>query len=258
MKRRKKKPDEGARWMDTYGDMVTLLLCFFVLMYAISSVDQAKWKAVVKSFNPDGDKLSQIVEDPEADGEDFVPGGTVAKETKPNAAETEETFNDLYEKLKKAVEESGHEDDILLYKGDNYTFIRFNNHVFFDGDSSVIKKDGYDVLDKFIEALSGNEANIQELQVLGHTSQADAKHQNETSTDRVLSANRSANVAAYIQDRISLEPSKIVSMGYGQFRPIAPFDTAENRSKNRRVEIVITKVGAKQMSLEEYYEQINQ
>ena len=33
----------GANWMDTYGDMVTLLLCFFVLLYSMSSIDEAKW-----------------------------------------------------------------------------------------------------------------------------------------------------------------------------------------------------------------------
>ena len=43
----------GANWMDTYGDMVTLLLCFFVLLYSISSIDQTKWMLVVQSFNKD-------------------------------------------------------------------------------------------------------------------------------------------------------------------------------------------------------------
>ena len=43
----------GANWMDTYGDMVTLLLCFFVLLYSMSTVDENKWKALVQSFNPD-------------------------------------------------------------------------------------------------------------------------------------------------------------------------------------------------------------
>ena len=42
----------GANWMDTYGDMVTLLLCFFVLLYSMSSIDEAKWKIIVQSFNP--------------------------------------------------------------------------------------------------------------------------------------------------------------------------------------------------------------
>ena len=42
----------GANWMDTYGDMVTLLLCFFVLLYSMSTIDSAKWEALVMSFNP--------------------------------------------------------------------------------------------------------------------------------------------------------------------------------------------------------------
>ena len=47
--------------MDTYGDMVTLLLCFFVLLYSISTVDQMKWELIVKSFNPNAEEVSQIV-----------------------------------------------------------------------------------------------------------------------------------------------------------------------------------------------------
>ena len=60
--------------MDTYGDMVTLLLCFFVLLYSISSVDQSKWIKLVESFNPDAKEVSQIVTDTVADGNDEVPG----------------------------------------------------------------------------------------------------------------------------------------------------------------------------------------
>lgn len=65
----------GANWMDTYGDLVTLLLCFFVLLYSISTVDQAKWVQIVKSFNPDAKEVSQIAEDPEVEGVEEVPGG---------------------------------------------------------------------------------------------------------------------------------------------------------------------------------------
>ena len=42
----------GANWMDTYGDMVTLLMCFFVLLYSMSTISEDKWKAIVQSFNP--------------------------------------------------------------------------------------------------------------------------------------------------------------------------------------------------------------
>ena len=63
MKRRQKSPEEGSDWMGTYGDMVTLLLCFFVLLYSISSVDEVKWENLVKSMNPEAAETSQIVTD---------------------------------------------------------------------------------------------------------------------------------------------------------------------------------------------------
>ena len=48
----KRKGGGGANWMDTYGDMVTLLLCFFVLLYSMSTISEENWKKLVQSFNP--------------------------------------------------------------------------------------------------------------------------------------------------------------------------------------------------------------
>jgi len=67
----------GANWMDTYGDLVTLLLCFFVLLYSISTLDQAKWIMIVKSFNPDAKEVSQIADNTDMLADDDVPGATV-------------------------------------------------------------------------------------------------------------------------------------------------------------------------------------
>ena len=50
--KKKKSGGGGANWMDTYGDMVTLLLCFFVLLYSMSTISEDNWKAIVQSFNP--------------------------------------------------------------------------------------------------------------------------------------------------------------------------------------------------------------
>ena len=127
----------GANWMDTYGDLVTLLLCFFVLLYSISTLDQAKWIQVVKSFNPDAKDVSQIAEDPNIDANDEVPGGVEA-----------DAFDDLFESLKQAVEEANLTSEVELFKGNGYTFITFRDNVFFDGDSSVIKTEGSEILGK--------------------------------------------------------------------------------------------------------------
>ena len=232
--------------MDTYGDLVTLLLCFFVLLYSISTVDQSKWIQLVKSFNPNAKEVSQIVENTEIDANDEVPGGVDVDE-----------FDDLFESLKQAVEEAQMSGEVDLFKGDGYTFITFQDNVFFDGDSAVIKEQGMNVLSQFASIMSGVKDSVKEVQILGHTTQADPNVPNEPESDRVLSAERAARVAAFIQQRTEVSPDKIVSVGYGQFRPIAPFDTPENRSKNRRVELLITKSDAVEHSLEEYYQEMN-
>ena len=215
----------GANWMDTYGDLVTLLLCFFVLLYSISTLDQAKWIQVVKSFNPDAKDVSQIAEDPNIDANDEVPGGVEA-----------DAFDDLFESLKQAVEEANLTSEVELFKGNGYTFITFRDNVFFDGDSSVIKTEGSEILGQFASILSEVSDSVKEIQILGHTTQADPNVPNNPENDRVLSAERAARVAAFIQQRTQVPPERIVPLGYGQWRPIAPFDTAENRAKNRRVE----------------------
>lgn len=248
--KRKKAPEGGANWMDTYGDMVTLLLCFFVLLYTISSVDQAKWIELVKSFNPDAKEVSQIVTEQPASGSEEVPGGLAEHE--------EAVFDDLYEKLKIAVEQAGLQSQVELYRGDGYTFIRFNDTVFFDGDSSVIREEGKVILNSFAEALTPAKDDIQEIQVLGHTTQAYPDRQNDVESDRILSVERAAKVTAFLQEKSLVPAEKLVSTGYGQFRPIAPFDTEENRSKNRRVEIIITKNNSVQKSLDEYYKNVNE
>lgn len=232
--------------MDTYGDLVTLLLCFFVLLYSISTIDQAKWIQIVRSFNPDAKDVSQIAENPDIDANDEVPGGVDADE-----------FDGLYEALQEAIKEANLEGQVDLFKGDGYTFITFQDNVFFDGDSSIIRDEGKSILETFSTIVSQVSDSIKEIQVLGHTTQADPGHLNEPESDRVLSAERAARVAAFIQQRTSVPADRIVSVGYGQFRPIAPFDTAENRAKNRRVELLITKSDSVQQSLEEYYEQMN-
>lgn len=251
MKRRQKAPEDSSDWMGTYGDMVTLLLCFFVLLYSISSVDQVKWENLVKSMNPEAAETSQIVTDTmEKEGTENVPGA--------NTTEIDQKFDEMYDNLLKMQDASGEVADIQIAKGEGYQFITFKDNVFFDGDSYVLRDEGKTVLDTFSSVIASASDAIKEIQVLGHTSQAEPNIPNEVMTDRVLSATRSAVVVAYVQQKNIIEPKKLVSAGYGQFRPIDTFDTFEGRARNRRVEILITKTGSVEQTLDEYYSQVYQ
>ena len=76
--KKKKSGGGGANWMDTYGDMVTLLLCFFVLLYSMSTISEEKWRAIVTSFNPFADLTATDPEGndgPVADPADDSQGG---------------------------------------------------------------------------------------------------------------------------------------------------------------------------------------
>jgi len=252
MVKKDKKPEELGNWMDTYGDMVTLLLCFFVLLYSMSSVDQSKWKLLVQSFNPSAAESSdQIVLDANVTEGD----GTLSGSPPSDSGETTD-FDQLYLVLKKIVEEKNMQDSVEISKGDGFTFISFRDKVFFDGDSSVLRQEGKDVLDQFADAMSQANSSIKEVQVLGHTSQGNPEKPNNIRNDRMLSAQRSAEVIIYLQSRNAVSPEKLVGMSFGQFRPIAPFDSEDGRAKNRRVEILITKNNTVEKSLEEYYNQV--
>ena len=236
----------GANWMDTYGDMVTLLLCFFVLLYSISTVDESKWKDMVQSFNPNATPAETEIEAGDNDGpfwedNDDNPGITDPADAESIAKEQEEVDNameQLYEMMKQYIDGSGK--NIEITKGDNGVYLSFQNAVFFDGDSWEIRDDGKLVLDALAPIIEKTKEYIDEIRILGHTAQANDEHANDAEFDWELACMRAARVTAYLQTHITLNPGRLQGAGFGQHRPVAPNDVEENMKKNRRVEMIIT------------------
>ena len=229
----------GANWMDTYGDMVTLLLCFFVLLYSISTIDQTKFMIIMQSFNrnalvsPDDNPVGPTDNSENKSGGSGLPSTT---------DEIQDALDDLYEYLAQYSASRG-EGDIMVSKGDGYVFISFADAIFFDGDSSFLRKDGQELLDGIIPALRACGSAIDELEILGHTAQVVADKPNPVPGDRRLASLRATEVAIYLQENMEdvLNPGRIVPKGLGQWRNVAPHDGVEaNRAKNRRVEMIIT------------------
>ena len=247
---RRKKSDSGggANWMDTYGDMITLVLCFFVLLYSMSDINAQKFEVLVKTFNPNAatESTQVVIGSGEQQGDYPVQGEAPTQETV-------DDFEEFYYTLSQYIESNNLQEDIEVSKGDGFTFITFRNNIFFDGDSYVLKQQGKETLDVLVGALNGVVDEIKEISVLGHTSQARPDVPNEPVSDRFLSSNRATEVLLYLQQKNFIDPTKLVASGYGQFRPISKFDTAEDRAKNRRVEILITQTDGVERSLEEYY-----
>lgn len=255
MKRIRRKRGGGANWMDTYGDMVTLLLCFFVMLYSISTIDTNKWISLVRSFNPDA--VSTATETPGGDGPDADSNAGEGLDI--TQAEIDSALDELYESLRSYAADQAMDSTMDITRGAGYVFVSFNETVFFAGESWELQAEGKVVLDYLCSALDNAAPFIDEVRVLGHTAQGDPRKPNRITVDRFLSSNRATVSLVYIQEHSSLDPARLVSEGYGQFRPVADNDTGEGRSRNRRVEVIITALELNQLNdalggaLRQYY-----
>lgn len=251
MKRSSKKSVNADAWLNTYADMVTLLLCFFVLLFAASTIDSEKWEILVRSLNPKAQQQTQIAQQ-ETEGEpsnNFTTTGT--------ALVTDiETFDQLYWSLKQYVETNNLSADVDILKGDGYTFIVFRNNVFFDGDQYYLRPEGKDILDFLSSAISSLSEDIAQIRIMGHTNQADPNKRNTPRTDWFLSSQRAAEVCAYIDEKGVIEPKKLTTEGKGQNYPAGSFVTEEDRQRNRRVEILISENEKLAITLDELYAEI--
>ncbi len=261
MKKKGGGGDEGGSWMDTYGDLVTLLLCFFVLLYSMSSIDSNKWDLFVKSIFPNGrpgeKSAEQVVLNGEItnniDAEEEDLGSMGQPEIQMNELED---MDQLYIMLANSLNEAGVE-DVEVSQGEDYTFVVFQDKAFFTGDSSALTQQGQDTLEVFCNALRPFNDRISQVNIMGHTAQADPTRPNNPRNDRMLSVMRAAEVCVFIQTREVFNPEKLICIGYGQYRPVASNETPEGRSQNRRVEILLIDEGAEVKDLNHYFDEFN-
>lgn len=245
--KKKKGGGGGANWMDTYGDMVTLLLCFFVLLYSMSTVSEDKWKALVQSFNPNAILTAT---DPNGTGGPFAdpeagldsPGMNQPQDLAAAQAEIDNMIQELYEAISEWVASEGMTSTIQVEMNGGKVYIRFSDTVFFAGDSYVLQPGARNILGKLCEILDTAKDAIDEIVVQGHTAQARADVRNPVEGDRRLASNRATEVVIFLQQNSSIHPARLIDQGCGQWRPISSNATAESRAFNRRVEMIVTGV----------------
>ena len=238
--KKKKSGGGGANWMDTYGDMVTLLLCFFVLLYSMSTISEDKWKALVQSFNPTG-VLAQLEDIKGGDGPsaDADEGGGVFDN--PDAQENiDEMIEQLAETIQQMVSSEGLDGNISVELTGGKIYLKFSDQVFFYADRYELLPGAEDILLELCGILDEAKDAIEEIRVQGHTAQGNPNYRNESEFDRFLASNRATNVVLFMQENSTIHPARLVSEGWGQWHPISSNKTAETRAFNRRVEMIIT------------------
>ena len=260
----KKKEEQGApgspAWMATFSDLMNLLLCFFVLLFSMSTVDAQKFEEVAASFAQtfsvftsgataigDGMLISNGVSqlnmldeyinstgyeaETEQDAEDIVKEAMEAAEAA-QLAESEE----LEEKVAEALSESGLDQMVELDYTSQYVELTLNGSLLFDSGSAELKDSASGVLSQIGVILERYSESVIEIE--GHTDSVPI-HSARYPSNNELSDARALSVFYYLVDNTNLDPANIKHSGRGEYVPVADNTTPEGRALNRRVEIKI-------------------
>jgi len=230
------EPDEGAPpWVMTFADLVTLLMVFFILLFAMGSIEDEKWRLIKDSLKsalgedviPEAgtreglDVIKDLLAETAVIGVDEV-GAMVAKEVEDIASEVEEFV--YKNKLAGQVEVSS---------DGRGAVITVSDVVLFQAGQANVGKAGQDVLKKVFDLLKQFDYDVK---IEGHTDNIPINSK-EFPSNWELSAARAAQVARMLV-KAGFPPEKLSVEGFAEFHPKVPNDSPENRAVNRRIEIV--------------------
>ncbi len=234
--------DEGGgnEWLATYGDLVTLLLCFFVLLFAMSSIDIKKFKAAAASFAGGSAIGMREGGDSIFDLSNFPTSGS-QKDAKNNETEKNNEMDELYEQVKNAISAQGLNGQVGIEKSERGILLAFSDDLFFDKGKAILKDSVKKILISFGDIIRPHNKKIR---VEGHTDNVPISNSIfpsnwELSTARAISVVKFFTEELPPQQRMSASNFEVA--GLAEYAPVVPNDSEENKQKNRRIELIILK-----------------
>ena len=255
-KKRQEDPPKGlAPWLATFGDLMNLLLCFFVLLFSMSTIDAEKFEQLAASLAssmsilPNGasaigdgvlvsngvsqlNELAEYVNNMGYEAEEQEETDAIEEVKREQLAETEK----IAEQVEELTEANNFADEVNVDFNGQYVTLTLNGALLFDSGSAKIKEESMPVLDKLALILTKYKDHTIEIE--GHTDNVPI-HTSEFKDNNELSSFRALSVFNYLLEVSELDPVNLKHSGRGEYVPVADNSTAEGRMRNRRVEIKI-------------------
>lgn len=242
--RKKKKKSQGEHhvdesWLIPYSDLLTLLLALFVVLFAMSQIDAQKYEQLRRVFESEFSGGKGILEEnispvePDIDPTKDEP----EEDEEPNDSELElNQLQTLQKQINERIENTNLADAIGTKLTNEGLFISIFNDLSFDPGSAEVSKKGHEIARSISDFLILDPPH--EIMINGHTDDRPI-HNAKFASNWDLSVMRAVNFMRILLENEKLDPERFSAKGYGEFKPIAPNDSDENRAKNRRVEVLI-------------------
>lgn len=263
MAKKKKKQDAPSgpgAWMTSYADMVTVLFALFVMLYAMSDIDEQRWEAFARAAafgTPTGPSIFDFA----GEGINDLVGNGILDLPFFDLAIFEFSPNEAGQGGQEQISQMEVVADILqTYFGDaglvevigveydeetGAILIVTHGDVYFDSGRAAIRPQTFPILDVIGSAIANLNAAMEGrimVQVEGHTDNVPI-HTAQFEDNWALSTARATAILRYFVYILEvIEPENIQAVGHGEYRPIATNETNEGRQANRRVEIRIFSV----------------
>lgn len=225
-------PDEGLPpWLATFADLVTLLMCFFVLLLSFANQDVAKFRTLMGSVK---DAFGVQTERPEATHAAYSP--TRLEKKGVNLNQEQKVVLDLTMQLRALIEE-----DTELKRSTGVSaeregvLVRVEAAYLFKEGEAKLSAEAPKVLANVLKILSEYNFNCV---IRGHTADVDTGTGIYPSNWE-LSAARAAAALRYLVEQGGIDPRRLKAVGYAGTRPLVPNDKEVDRVRNRRVEFLL-------------------
>jgi chemotaxis protein MotB len=222
-------------WLTTFNDLVTLLMVFFVLLFTMSSIDKKKMSDFQYALQSGLGVLKQgknvqieIKENQPIRDMSNINTQAPGWENKPQGQNRQDFMQDAMDALSADI-------GIRVIYTHQGARLRFEDELLFSFGRAQINPEGFSFLDKIAGAIHKMPYPIR---VEGHTDNVPI-HTKRFPSNWELSTARAVNVVKYFVDTCKVDPQRLSAVGYGESKPLVSNDSAAQRSKNRRVEIVL-------------------
>ncbi|SFD92148.1 chemotaxis protein MotB [Thiohalospira halophila DSM 15071] len=240
MKRRKAAGGAPA-WMTTFADLMAVLVVFFVMLYAFSTIDAEKYERMATSLkrtlNPEAAGQPADPSLIDLEGHSQQPSSIESIERprpSPREESGEKKRSEVVNEIRRALQDPIQKGLIKVAAGESGVLIRFQEQAMFRTGDVRISEGFRGALTTLARILQGTPGDVR---VAGHTDDVPIESSRFRS-NWALSAERAVSVVHAFEDG-GIRSDRLVVEGHAHTRPVRPNDSADNRARNRRVDVYI-------------------